>query len=68
MGKASILVHGIEKLILHFHHFLRLLPGVKSDKRNKHTLIVNPKTAKFLATEIFHLFGYRKKVIKNDFL
>ncbi|KGL63516.1 succinylglutamate desuccinylase/aspartoacylase family protein [Polaribacter sp. Hel1_85] len=51
---------------LHFHQFLRLLPGVKSDKKNTYTLIVNPKTAKFLATEIFHLFGYRKKVIKGD--
>ena len=51
---------------LHFHQLLRLLPGVKSDKNKPYTLIVNPKTAKFLATEIFHLFGYRKKVIEKD--
>ena len=51
---------------LRFHQLLRLLPGVKSDKRNKHMLIVNPKTARFLTTEIFHLFGYRKKVIKGN--
>ena len=51
---------------LHFHQLLRLLPGVKSDKRKPYTLIVNAKTARFLATDIFHLFGYRKKVIEKD--
>ena len=51
---------------LHFHQLLKLLPGVKSKKRKPYTLIVNPRTARFLAIEIFHLFGYRKKVIKGD--
>ena len=51
---------------LHLHHILRLLPGIKLDQTHAHTLIVNPKTAKFLATEIFHLFGYRKQVIKDE--
>ena len=51
---------------LHFHQLLRLLPGIKSDKKKPYTLIVNQRTAKFLATEIFHLFGYRKKVAKGD--
>ena len=51
---------------LKFHQLLTLLPGVKSDKRNKYTLIVNPKTARFLATDIFHLFGYRKKIVEKD--
>ncbi|MGJ8743218.1 aspartoacylase [Polaribacter sp.] len=51
---------------LRFHNFLKLLPGVSSDKNNSYTLIVNPKTAQFLATDIFHLFGYRKKILKND--
>ncbi len=51
---------------MHFHHILKLLPGVSYTKRKPHTLIVNPKTAKFLATEIFHLFGYRKKIVKKD--
>lgn len=50
---------------LHFHQFLKLLPGVSSKKSKPHTLIVNPKTAKFLAVEVFHLFGYRKKVKKD---
>ncbi len=51
---------------LQLHNLLKLLPGVSSSKTNRYTLIVNPKTAKFLATDIFHLFGYRKKVKKND--
>tara|TARA_R110002073_G_scaffold101988_1_gene231636 strand:+ start:1659 stop:2840 length:1182 start_codon:yes stop_codon:yes gene_type:complete len=50
---------------LKMHYLLRSLPGIQQDKSNKHILIVNPKTARFLATEIFHLFGYRKKVIKD---
>ncbi|WP_299672872.1 succinylglutamate desuccinylase/aspartoacylase family protein [uncultured Polaribacter sp.] len=51
---------------LHIHNILKLLPGVSSEKKKPYLLIVNPKTAKYLATEIFHLFGYRKKVVKND--
>lgn len=51
---------------LHTHHFLRLLPGIQSDPGNNYTLIVDPKTAKFLTKEIFHLFGYRQQVLKDD--
>jgi len=50
---------------LHLHNLLRILPGINQDKNNKYTLIVNPRVAKFLATEIFHLFGYRKKTKKG---
>ena len=59
--KLSILVRK-----LHLHHILRILPGIKIDRSHAYTLIVNPRTAKFLATEIFHLFGYRKQVVKDD--
>ena len=51
---------------LHLHHLLRLLPGIKQDSIDKYTLIVNQKTAKFLATKIFHLFGYRKKIVRDN--
>ena len=51
---------------LKLHHLLRLLPGVKKDPTNSFTLLVNPRTAKFLRREIFHLFGYRKQVIIDD--
>lgn len=50
---------------IHFYYFLRLLPGIRQYSSDKNVLIVNHKTAKFLATEIFHLVGYRKKIIKN---
>lgn len=42
------------------HQLLRLLPGIK--KVSHYTLRVNPKTAVFLRNQIFHLFGYRKRV------
>ncbi len=51
---------------LKLYHLLRILPGIKMDPSNAYTLIVNPKTARFLAIEIFHLFGYRKQVIKDN--
>ena len=51
---------------IHSHHFLRLLPGISRYKKRRYQLLVNRKTARFLATEVFHLFGYRKKVFKND--
>lgn len=59
--KASIMARK-----LNTHHFLRLLPGIEKDPFNSYTLLVNPKTAKFLAKEIFHLFGYRKQVLKDN--
>jgi succinylglutamate desuccinylase len=48
------------------HHVLRILPGVRQDRMNANALFVNPKIAAFLTTKIFHLFGYRKKVLKAD--
>jgi hypothetical protein len=50
---------------LRLYQILRLLPGIKKDKSNQFTLIVNPKTVRYLALEIFHLFGYRKRVIRD---
>lgn len=45
------------------HQLLRLLPGIK--KVSDYTLRVNPRTAVFLTNQIFHLFGYRKRVRKG---
>ena len=50
---------------VNFYYFLRLLPGIRQYKHDKNILIVNQKTANLLAIELFHLFGYRKKVTKN---
>lgn len=51
---------------LKINHFLRIIPGVHKDPENNYTLIVNPKVAKFMARQIFHLFGYRQQVLKDD--
>lgn len=48
------------------HHFLRSIPGVKKDPDNPYALVVNPKVARFLAKQIFHLFGYRQQIFKDD--
>lgn len=50
---------------LQSHNFLRLLPGISRYKKRRYQLLVNRKTARFMATEIFHLFGYRKRVYKD---
>ena len=65
ISKKWLLFSGLVRK-LKMHHLLRFLPGIKQDTSNKHVLIVNPRTARFLATEIFHLFGYRKKVMKDS--
>jgi succinylglutamate desuccinylase len=51
---------------LKFNHFLRLIPGVRKDPENNYTLIVNPMVARFLTLPVFHLFGYRKQIYKDD--
>jgi predicted deacylase len=39
--------------------FLPLLPGVRKDAENPDVLIVDPRVARYLVLEIFHLFGFR---------
>ncbi len=58
--KASLVARKIK-----INHFLRLIPGVKIDPLHRHGLIVNPKIAKYMAKDVFHLFGYRKQVFRN---
>ncbi len=40
---------------------LVLLPGLRKHPKYEGTLIVNTRVARFLATEFFHLIGYRRK-------
>jgi len=47
-------------------NLLRILPGIQRYTNNRHVLVVNPKVAQFMATDIFHLFGYRKKIKKGN--
>jgi succinylglutamate desuccinylase len=51
---------------LKFHQILRLLPGISKHPENEYCLIANRRIALFLTTKIFHLFGYRKKIIIDD--
>jgi len=59
--KASLVARKLK-----INHFLRLIPGVRQEPGNNFTLIVNPKIARFMAKEIFHLFGYRQQIYKDD--
>ena len=51
---------------LKINHFLRLIPGVRKDPDNNFTLIVDPHIAKYMTKNIFHLFGYRQQILKDD--
>ncbi|WP_341214710.1 succinylglutamate desuccinylase/aspartoacylase family protein [uncultured Wocania sp.] len=48
---------------IHFDELLVFLPGVSWINNTKGALIVNLKTAKYLAKPIFHLLGYRNKQV-----
>lgn len=47
---------------LRLEGLLAMLPGIKRVEGKLHTLQVNPRTARWLAVDLFHLLGYRKKV------
>lgn len=51
---------------LKVNNLLRLIPGVVKDPENEYTLIVDPHIARFLTKKIFHLFGYRQQIFKDD--
>lgn len=51
---------------LKINHFLRLVPGINKDPSNNYTLIVDPKVARYMTVQIFHLFGYRQQIFKDD--
>lgn len=46
---------------INFERFLVLLPGVSRSKLHPDALVINRSVARFLAVEIFHLLGYRRK-------
>jgi succinylglutamate desuccinylase len=66
------IIRPIQRWILHFSDLLRrwkmeeifsVLPGIQWESPRKETLIINKRIARFFTREIFHLFGYRYKVI-----
>jgi hypothetical protein len=71
------LVQRTPKLFLNLSAFLRryqvdrifpILPGVKWASAQKDSMIVNLKTARFIARPLFHLFGYRSKQKEKSYL
>lgn len=66
------LIRKVPKFFLKLSDWLRkfrmdkvfpILPGIRWESEAKEVLIVNKRIARFFAREIFHLFGYRSKVI-----
>ncbi len=53
---------------INFESVLVLLPGVSRSPDQPDTLIVNRRIARFLANEIFHLLGYRRKKVDGDIM
>lgn len=45
---------------LRLDRLLHWLPGVRRDREDRDILLVNPRIARFLAMQVFHLFGYRR--------
>lgn len=44
---------------------LPMLPGVRRDPERADTLIIDPRIARWLALEFFHLLGYRRRRSEN---
>lgn len=51
-----------------FDNLLVLLPGVSWGNKKKEILRVDRKVAKYLAKQLFHLLGYRLKVLDGRFI
>ena len=51
---------------INFERLLVWLPGISRDKSQPDALVVNKRVARFLATELFHLLGYRRKKLSGD--
>ncbi len=49
-------------------NLLVFLPGISWQNKNKSTILVNLKIARYLAKSIFHLLGYRNKQIDETHL
>lgn len=51
---------------IRFDSLLLLLPGLKRHPKYEGTLIADTRVARFLATDLFHLLGYRRKRKVDD--
>jgi hypothetical protein len=46
---------------MRLERLLRLLPGIEHDCQRPDTLIVDPRVARWLAVDLLHLFGFRRR-------
>lgn len=53
---------------LHVDRLVRYLPGVKRHPTRPRAYLVNPRTARFLVEEIFHLLGFHRGRTDGNFL
>lgn len=53
---------------LQVDHLIVLFPGISWETKQKYTLLVNLKIARFLVKSFFHLLGYRSKQISETHL
>ncbi len=47
---------------------LRFLPGVTRDPNDRNTLLADPRVARFLVVQVFHLLGYRRERSRGEHL
>jgi predicted deacylase len=57
--RLSALVRGMG-----LERLLHLLPGIRRDPVRPHTLIVDTRVSRWLAVDLLHLFGYRRRRIE----
>ncbi|MFG0316147.1 MAG: succinylglutamate desuccinylase/aspartoacylase family protein [Planctomycetota bacterium JB042] len=51
---------------LRLHVLLPILPGVKWHESRLDTLVVDPRVARWLVLQIFHLFGFRRRTDEGN--
>ena len=51
---------------LRLDKLVALLPGVRWLDKKKDTLVVNHRVARFFAKEVFHIMGYRRKMLDQE--
>jgi succinylglutamate desuccinylase len=51
---------------LRAERLLRLLPGISADRERAGVLLANPRVARFLTNDVFHLFGFRRCTPEAD--
>lgn len=51
---------------LHLDRVVHWLPGVRRDPDDRDSILVDPRVARWLVTELFHLLGFRRERRRGD--